>query len=297
MVYPGYSSPIAEEYERHIAHGEALGPRSPEGTLASVPVFCAEVGKGTRVPCSPTQGHLHCSYVSGRIRSRRWVWGIPNEDTVIVLRAVITQYEDDSIEIYKHSPLSYYEEPLARQSLIAYGPNHKRRTVDAFPVEIEVPAYVGFLKDWNDERCLRSDLPLQYEVFGDDDSYDKFNDDPAAGLSSKEPHQVPDISSVDSLLRLTEEWLPNQDAFWRTHSWDQLDTASLGYEVPLVSSDTATDTEDNELIPSTPTAKSMNNEEAPKTPEPRRRKLRIRTWTPRSRRGGQAAHPTNCAGQ
>lgn len=28
-------------------------------------------------------------------------WGIPVEDTVIVLRAVITQYEDDSIEIYK----------------------------------------------------------------------------------------------------------------------------------------------------------------------------------------------------
>lgn len=201
------------------------------------------------------------------------------------------------------SPLSYYEEPLARHSVIAWGPDHPKRTVDAFPTEIEVPAYVEFLKDWNDERCLRSDLPFQYEVFGDDDTYDKFDSNPAAGLSAKEPYQLPNISSVDSLLCLTEEWLPKQDDFWKTHSWDQLDPTPLGYDcettsvVDLVPSDTAPGTTDTEWIPMTPTARSMDKEEPPRAPEPGRKKLRKLVGKTRSLRTGQAGHPTSCAGQ
>lgn len=73
MVYPGYSSPIEVEYGPCIADREALGPRTQEGPLASIPVFCAEVSTVPTYLLTDTQGHLHCTYASGRIRSRRWV--------------------------------------------------------------------------------------------------------------------------------------------------------------------------------------------------------------------------------
>ncbi|KAL1407407.1 hypothetical protein Q8F55_006840 [Vanrija albida] len=182
-----------------MADQEALGSRSAAGPLATIPTFCSEE-------------LAHSS------------WGIrgDNPGAVGVLRAVITLYEDQSIEIYKHSDRTSEDTPPAPQSLIAHGPDRRITFVDVHPAPLEAPGYVGFLKNWNEIRCRVTHTMPGYAAFRDDDSHDTFDDDPSEALCSKGPYTYPPISSVADLLRLGAEWAASPETFWGRHSFGRL---------------------------------------------------------------------------